>query len=195
MISYLKVEKAVRNPWSAYRYLLPVLKGLWYRIKYEKILRQATFGKRLRIQGKLRIKGPGKIIFGDDVVCADTVTPYTHHPEAIIKVGDGVFLNGTRFGAAKLIMVGSKCILADCRIMDTDFHSLRKDRHSKDAPVEVSPVHIHSNVWIGAEAAVLKGVTIGENSVIGFGAIVTSDIEPNAIAVGNPAKAVRKIPD
>jgi maltose O-acetyltransferase len=127
------------------------------------------------------------------MVCAGLATPFTHHPEAVITIGNGVLLNGTRLGAAKSITVGSKSILADCRIMDTDFHSLRKERDPKDAPVEVSPVHIHSNVWIGAQAAVLKGVTIGENSVVGFGAVVTSDIAPNMIAVGNPAKVVRRI--
>ncbi len=172
-----------------------MLNSLWYRFKYEKVLRRATFGKRMRVMGKLSIKGPGKVIFGDDVVCAGLVTPFTHHPEAVITVGNGVFLNGTRFGAAKSITVGSKSILADCRIMDTDFHSLRKERHSKDAPVGTEPVHIRSNVWIGAQAAILKGVTVGENSVVGFGAVVTSDIEPDMIAAGNPAKVVRRIPD
>ncbi len=195
MVFYLKFQKAIANPGSACKYATSVLKGLWYKIKYENILRRATFGKRLRVQGKLKIKGPGQVIFGDDVACAGLVTPYTHHSAATIEIGNRVFLNGTRFGAAKSITVGSNCILADCRIMDTDFHSLRKERHSKEAPVEVRPVHIHSNVWIGAGAAVLKGVTVGENSVVGFGAVVTSDIEADKLAVGNPAKVIRTILD
>lgn len=189
-----KLIKAIKNPFRTILFVRTFFKSFWYKVKYEKILKKATFGKRLRISGKLIIKGHGKVFFGDDVVCSMTVTPFTHSPEAVIKIGDGAFLNGTRFGAAKSISIGSKCILADCRIMDTDFHSLRKDRHSKYAPVEVSPVYIGDNVWIGAQAAVLKGVTIGENSVIGFGAVVTKDIEPNVIAAGNPAKVVREIP-
>ena len=55
------------------------------------------------------------------------------------------------------------------------------------------PVHIGNNVWLGAGAIVLPGVTIGENSIIGAGAVVTHDVEPNVIAVGNPAKVLRKI--
>lgn len=192
---YPKLVKAIKNPSVAFGFIKAALKSFWYRVKYERLLKRATFGKRLRINGKLIIKGHGKVFFGDDVVCSMTVTPFTHSPDAVIKIGDGVFLNGTRFGAAKSITIGSKCILADCRIMDTDFHSLRKDRHSKDAPIEVSPVYIGGNVWISAQAAVLKGVTIGENSVIGFGAVVTNDVEPNVIAVGNPAKVARKIPE
>lgn len=193
-INFNKIKKGIRNPLCSLRFAKTVLITLWYRLKYEKLLGRARFGKGIRIQGKLIIRGPGKVIFGNNVVCAMTVTPFTHSCEAIIKIGDSTFLNGTRFGAAKLITVGERCILADCRIMDTDFHSLRKDRHSLNATVEISPVYIGNNVWIGAQSAVLKGVSIGVNSVIGFGAVVTNNIESNVIAVGNPAKAVKQIP-
>lgn len=193
--AYPNFVKGLRNPILAFKFIASIMKGYSYRLKYEKILKKATFGKRFRIRGRLKIIGPGKIIFGDDVRCAGTVTPHTHRPEAVIKIGDGVFLNGTRFGAAKLISVGSKCILADCRIMDTDFHSLSKDRHSPDAPVEIRPVYIGNNVWIGAQVGILKGVHIGDNSVIGFGSIVTTDLESNVVAMGNPAKVLKKIPD
>ena len=54
-------------------------------------------------------------------------------------------------------------------------------------------VHIGDNVWLGAGAIVLPGIAIGENSIIGAGSVVTHDIEPNVIAVGNPAKILRKI--
>ena len=55
------------------------------------------------------------------------------------------------------------------------------------------PVHIGRNVWIGAGAVILPGVTIGENSVIGAGSIVTKDIPANVIAVGNPCRILREI--
>ncbi len=55
------------------------------------------------------------------------------------------------------------------------------------------PVHIGKNVWFGANVTVLPGVTIGDNSIVGAGSIVTKDIEPNCIVVGNPAKILRKI--
>jgi acetyltransferase-like isoleucine patch superfamily enzyme len=53
------------------------------------------------------------------------------------------------------------------------------------------PVTIGDNVWMGARVTVLPGVTIGENAVIGAGSVVTKDIPPNAIAVGNPAQVLR----
>ena len=55
------------------------------------------------------------------------------------------------------------------------------------------PVHIESGVWIGAGAIILPGITIGENSVIGAGSIVTKDIPANVVAVGNPCRVMREI--
>ena len=55
------------------------------------------------------------------------------------------------------------------------------------------PVHIGRNVWIGAGAVILPGITIGENSVIGAGSVVTKDIPPNVVAVGNPCRVLREI--
>lgn len=54
-------------------------------------------------------------------------------------------------------------------------------------------IHIERNVWIGAGAVLVPGVTIGENSVIGAGSIVTKDIPPNVVAVGNPCRVLREI--
>ncbi len=194
VIDRVKIGKAFRHPVDTCRFLVTVLRGHWYKFKYTTLLKRAKFGKGLRVNGKLIIKGPGKVFFGDDVSCAGTVTPFTHSFNAKIIVKDDVFLNGTRFGAAELITIGSKCILADCRIMDTDFHSLKRDRHAKDATVETAAVNIGTNVWVGANAAVLKGVTIGDNSVIGFGSVVVKDLEANIIAGGNPARYIKKIP-
>lgn len=57
------------------------------------------------------------------------------------------------------------------------------------------PVRIGNNVWIGAGAVILPGVTIGDNSVIGAGSIVTKDIPANVVAVGNPCRVLREIND
>ena len=56
-------------------------------------------------------------------------------------------------------------------------------------------MHIEKNVWIGAGAIILPGVTVGENSVIGAGSVVTKDIPPNVVAVGNPCRVLRPIGD
>jgi galactoside O-acetyltransferase len=55
------------------------------------------------------------------------------------------------------------------------------------------PVHIGKNVWVGANAVIMPGVTIGDNSVIGGGSVVTNDIPPNVVAIGIPCRIVREI--
>lgn len=57
------------------------------------------------------------------------------------------------------------------------------------------PVHIGNNVWIGANVVILPGVTIGDNTVIGAGSVVTKDIPANVVAVGNPCRVLREIGD
>lgn len=59
----------------------------------------------------------------------------------------------------------------------------------------VSPIVIESNVWIGAGATILPGVTIGENSVVAAGAVVTKDVPPNTIVGGVPAKFIKNVND
>jgi maltose O-acetyltransferase len=59
--------------------------------------------------------------------------------------------------------------------------------------MESRPVTIGKNVWLGAGSAILKGVNIGENSVVGFGAVVTDDVPPNCVVAGNPARIVKTL--
>ncbi len=55
------------------------------------------------------------------------------------------------------------------------------------------PIHIGKNVWIGSGAIVLPGVTIGDNSIVGAGSVVTKNVEPNSVVAGNPAKFIKSI--
>lgn len=73
-------------------------------------------------------------------------------------------------------------------------HPIDPDLRRKVAQFNI-PVRIGNNVWIGAGAVILPGVTIGDNSVIGAGSIVTKDIPTNVVAVGNPCRVLREIND
>lgn len=73
-------------------------------------------------------------------------------------------------------------------------HPIDPDLRRKVAQFNI-PVRIGNNVWIGAGAVILPGVTIGDNSVIGAGSIVTKDIPANVVAVGNPCRVLREIND
>ncbi len=57
----------------------------------------------------------------------------------------------------------------------------------------IKDVHICKNVWIGAGATILSGITIGENAIVGAGSVVTKDVEANTVVVGNPAKVIKRL--
>jgi acetyltransferase-like isoleucine patch superfamily enzyme len=180
------IARGLRSPRRGWRVFWALARG--WRLKLTS--RRLRAGKNLRIFGKLHLHGPGQVVLGDNVTISMIVTPWTYSPEAIIEVGGHTFLNGTRFGCQRRISVGPYSILADCRIMDTNFHSISMNRHDPSAPVKVSPIEIAENVWVAAQAGILPGTTIGANSVVGFGAVCSGAYPANAIIAGNPAKVI-----
>ncbi len=105
-----------------------------------------------------------------------------------IEVGDNCGFSGTVLGAFKSITIGSN-VLCGANTLITD-----GDWHIKDSRAgEPAAVIIGDNVWLGEGVKVLKGVCIGENSVIGAGSVVTKSIPANVIAGGNPCKIIKDI--
>lgn len=190
----MKGKQALSNPARALRVGLALLKGRWYKLYYP--LRGIRFraGRNLKVYGSLSIRGPGEVIFGDNVTVFKAATPWTVSPQARITVGDNTMMSGPRFGCVQEIRIGRDCILAEIRLTDSDFHSTRADRRSDGAPVRVAPVIVEDNVWVGELAALLAGTTIGRNSVVSFGAICMRQYPENVIIMGNPAKVVAPIP-
>lgn len=122
----------------------------------------------------------------------------TFRAGAEIIIGDGVGLNGTSITArSKVIIIGNGTIIApNVIIVDSDFHALWPPENRAYNPgFETDEnVNIGENVWVGMNSLILKGVTIGNNSVIGAGSVVSSDIPADCIACGNPAKMIRQLP-
>lgn len=98
---------------------------------------------------------------------------------------------GVDITAARHIDIGDNTMLgADCVIHDCDWHGL----YNRLRPFRcTAPVVLKNNVWVGMRCLIFKGVTIGENSVIGAGSVVTHDIPDNVVAAGNPAKVVKQL--
>jgi acetyltransferase-like isoleucine patch superfamily enzyme len=117
---------------------------------------------------------------------------------AVLKIGNHVGISSTAIICHKEIIIDDNVkIGGGVCIYDTDFHSidplLRQDA-IKDKEFKISmPVRIKKNVFIGAHATILKGVTIGENSIVGACSVVTKDIPTNEIWAGNPARFLKKI--
>jgi acetyltransferase-like isoleucine patch superfamily enzyme len=193
-----RLRQARREPLHAVRVAMSLARGRYYSIKFRLLGRRVVVGRNFRVVGSLDIRGPGTVIFGDNCFVHSTyiqrTTPWTHSPEAVIKFGNGVGLAGTRLGCQLRIEVGDNCGLSDSRILDTDFHSARDaggNRQSSAAAAQ--PVRIGNNVWLGTASMILKGVTIGDNAVVGAGAVVGTNVPPNVIVFGNPAKVIWKL--
>ena len=92
------------------------------------------------------------------------------------------------------IFVGDNVMFGPNVLIATAGHPVDPPLREKVAQFNI-PVRIGKNVWIGAGAIVLPGVTIGDHSVIGAGSVVTKDIPPNVVAVGNPCRVLREIND
>jgi acetyltransferase-like isoleucine patch superfamily enzyme len=109
-----------------------------------------------------------------------------------IEIGDDVLMSpGTRLSASDEIVVGNGVMMANgTYITDSDWHTIY-DRTERDD--RVTPVHIGDNVWLGDHSTVLKGVTIGDNSVVAARAVVTKDVPANVVVAGNPAKVVKEL--
>ena len=112
---------------------------------------------------------------------------------AKVSLGDfsGIGVNARIYGTCEIgdhVMMGEECIII------TRNHSFART----DVPMmdqgfeEEKPVYIGNDVWIGDRVTILPGVHIGDGSIIGAGAVVTSDIEPYSIAAGVPARIIRK---
>jgi acetyltransferase-like isoleucine patch superfamily enzyme len=113
---------------------------------------------------------------------------------AVINIGDGVGMSGSSICAVNSISIGNNSGLgANANVYDTDFHALKNfgERQESILDSKSSPVRIGEKVWIAANVLILKGVTIGDDAVIGAGSIVRQDVPDNALVTGNPAKVVR----
>jgi len=120
----------------------------------------------------------------------------TLRENARIRIGEGCGFSGTTIGSAVSIIIGNNVICgANTTITDTDWHHVDPSRRRDPVDVPASPVVFEDNVWLGLNAIVLKGVTIGRNSVIAAGSVVTRSIPANVIAGGVPARVLRPLPD
>jgi acetyltransferase-like isoleucine patch superfamily enzyme len=109
-----------------------------------------------------------------------------------ITIGNYALITpGVRISASDSIEIGDNCMIASgAYITDSDWHGIY-DRIERNP--EPAPIRIGNNVWIGDGALVLKGVTIGDNSIVGARAVVVRDVPANVVVAGNPARVVKQL--
>ena len=162
----------------------------WYlRLRY----RRHRFGPGFRGPLGLRIRGPGLVRFGRDVVIHDAcgrTAILTFRPHVEVVIGDRVEIDGAGLMAAAGITVEAGAVLGPCLLVDTDFHPTDPARRQRGAEPDRRPIRIASGARIQGKATILKGVTVGEGALVRWAAVVASDVPPHAIVLGNPATVV-----
>jgi maltose O-acetyltransferase len=168
---------------------LAVARAHWHLRKIDHI------GRRVRLRGKPVIHADGSIVIHDRVQLVSDVARLELGTRSggVLEIGARSLVNyGCSIAALARVTIGERCLIGThCMIIDSAFHDVDPQRRL-DPPV-AEPITIGDNVWLGARVIVLPGVTIGENSVIGVGSVVTRDIPPNCLAFGVPAKVIRTL--
>jgi acetyltransferase-like isoleucine patch superfamily enzyme len=125
--------------------------------------------------------------------------------EGEVTIGDRCYIGCSHLVCYRKIDIGNDVIISwGVTIVDHNSHSLYWEQRKEDVSnwargikhwndVRSAPVKIQDKVWIGFNAIILKGVTIGEGAVVGAGAVVTKNVAAYTVVAGNPARAIREL--
>lgn len=172
--------------------------------KYRALSTGSWSGGRPIVLQPVLFLGPGSVRFGEAVQFGWKASPhfysgYCHveaaNERAVIEIGDRTEFNNnlTIKSEGGGIRIGRDGLFgANVEIFDSDFHDLHPDRR-KAGTQRPAAVEIGDNVFVGMGARILKGATIGSDSVIGAGSVVTGAIPAGVVAAGNPARVIREL--
>jgi len=155
-------------------------------------LRRCTrLGRYTQLVGRPSIHNAGIMIIGDHVRIHSTIVPVEMAtlPGGTLEIGDRTFINyGVSISAHQSVRIGSSCLLGTyVNIMDNAWHDIVDRRQVPPS----RPVILEDRVWLGNRVIVLPGVTIGHDSVVGAGSVVTKDMPARCVAAGNPDRILR----
>ena len=144
--------------------------------------------------GRLLVSWPHQVRIGSDCRLRETVSFQFDgicKPGPNIVIGDHCFIGaGCEFNISAGIVLGNDCLIgAGTRFIDHN-HAIALERPMRVQACTESAIRIGSDVWLGANCAVLAGVSIGDGAVVGAGAVVTKSVAPFAIVAGVPARVV-----
>jgi maltose O-acetyltransferase len=150
-------------------------------------------GDDVRAMWRPRVVNDGYMAIGRGSILRSVNVPVelATGPRGCLLIGREVSINyGVSIGCLELIEIGDRCRLGPyVMIVDSEFHDLY-DRSRRPPP---RPVRLAEDVWVGAKASILPGVSIGRGAVIGTGSVVTDDVPAFTVVAGAPARAIRTL--
>ena len=182
----------------------------WRINKIKFTSKNINYGKNLIVRGSiyLNINPSSQVKIGDNCtiksgqnhnpISRNIKTSITLEEKSILEIGDNVGLSSVCLWVHDAVRIGDNVnIGADTIIMDSDAHSLnylhRQNINTDLLNKNNKEIIIGDDVLIGMRAVILKGVKIGDRSIIGSGSIVTRDVAPDTIVAGNPAKFIKNL--
>ncbi len=179
--------------------LIRLFRFLWFEPLFRSQCERV--GPRFQMEQLPYITGNGRIVVGSDVRLSGKSSigfaSHTSNKPALI-IGDFTFIgHNCTFLVGQSVTIGKHCLLAGgVRVSDFDGHPIDAAQRRNNQPFSsesIRPVSIGDDVWIGSGTHVLKGVRIGDRSIIGAGSMVTNDVPADVVAAGNPARVVKAL--
>jgi acetyltransferase-like isoleucine patch superfamily enzyme len=179
------------------RMLTPRYARLLWRYLWRRLLTRA--GWRWRSDGpfflgkglELKIEPRGEIRFGRFTWIGDGTKIRCH--EGMVEIGAKTVMGQEcTISAYQRVRIGDECVIADrAMFIDFDHGMVETERPIRSQGIYKRDVEVGNNVWIGYGACILRGVSVGDNSVIGTNSVVTKDVPANAVVGGIPARILR----
>ncbi len=187
----------------------------WFKLVMK--ITGVEYGKRLRLKGMPVIfnRHGARLKLGSNVTIkssflSNLVGLYnrtiiiTRAPGAVIEIGDNVGISGATIYARKGIYIGANTAVGgNCKILDNDFHPIDAEERIRLLQnvrggetgdlIPAKEIYIGQNCFLGCNSIILKGTVLGNNCVVGAGAVVCGRFEDDCVIAGNPARIIRKL--
>lgn len=178
------VHSAYRKVFELSAKAASVVRIIHLRLKYPSL--QVNFGSYISRNCQITCANSGTLILHNAVVGQNVVLKAD--VDASLMITDAYVGYGSVIAAHKKIEINAYCEIAEMAVIRDQNHMFGGATLLRDSGLESAPIILGRNVWVGAKATILKGVTIGENSVVGANAVVTKDVPSDVVVTGIPAE-------